>query len=134
MTAATFALQKAIYDALQADPGVRAELGNPPRVFDEAPEGTAHPYVVIGEGRVQKTVGGEDAMEHEIRIEIFSRHGGRRDVKRVIDALIGALHDRDFALDGARLVNLAFLFGDIFTREPHGFRGLARFRAVTEAA
>jgi hypothetical protein len=134
MTAATLALQKALYARLRAEPALAALLGDPPRVFD-APPGTApFPYVVIGETRAAPIAGHDSGVEHDIRIEIFSRHVGRFEVKRIVDLLFAALHGADFALDGARLVNCRFVFADVYrAEEGELYRGLARFRCVTEA-
>lgn len=135
MSAAAFALQKAIYAALGADPGVKAELGDPVRVFDDPPPAAAFPYAVLGDARISKYPGLPGGAEHDFHIEVFSRHAGRREVKRVIDVLYDALHEKDLALDGARLVNLRFLSAETYRREGgEAYQGLARFRAVTEAA
>ena len=134
MSAASWAMQKAVYAALRADDGVKAELGDPPRIFDNPPKGEAYPHVVIGEGRVTPLDGVDGAAEHEIRLQIFSRHAGRREIRRIIDALYDALHEADFAIDGHRLVNIRFVFADIFKRgESDLYQGAARFRAVTQA-
>ncbi|GAB4525473.1 MAG: hypothetical protein Kow00133_14060 [Amphiplicatus sp.] len=135
MSARAWALQKAVYAALAADAGVKAELGDPPRIHDEPPRNAVFPYAVLGEGRVAPLPGHDGAFVHEIRILIVSRHGGRREVKRALDALVGALHEADFPVEDGRLVSIAFSGADIPRRrggEP--FEGAARFRAVTEAA
>jgi hypothetical protein len=135
MSVRSFSLQQAIYGALAADPGVQAELGAPARVFDDPPADAALPYAVIGETRASRIPGHPTGVEHEIRIEIVSRHAGRREVKRILDRLYDALHEAELALDGARLVNLRFVFADVFRRDGgEVYAGLARFRAVTEAA
>lgn len=134
MTLASFALQKALYAALLADSGVRAELGDPPRIYDAPPESAAHPYAVLGEARATRIAGHPSGVEHDIRIRIVSRYEGRREVKRALEAVVAALHDADPPLEGARLVGLRFLFADIFARGDGVFEGLARFRAATEAA
>ncbi|NWG71787.1 MAG: DUF3168 domain-containing protein [Parvularculaceae bacterium] len=133
MTPASLPLQKAVYERLLADLASFEELGGPPRIFDAPPAGAPFPYVVIGEASVSK-LPGHDAAAHDFRIEIFSRHAGRREVKLILDRVVEALHDADFPVDGARLVNCRFVFGDIF--RPDGgetFRGLLRFRCVTES-
>jgi hypothetical protein len=129
----SFALQKGIFDRLSNDAGLAAVLGPGARVFDDPPASAAFPYIVIGEARAAK-IAGADATEHDIRIEMFSRHAGRKEVKQILDALFASLHDADFPLEGARLVNCRFVFGEAFRGEEGLFRGLARFRCVTEAA
>ena len=133
MTASAWALQKALYAHLSAHAGIVAELGDPPRIHDEAPPAAAFPYAVLGEGQARPFAGVEGGVEHEIRLLVFSRHQGRREVKRIIDALHDALHDAAFAVEGAHLVNIRFVFGDVFRRSEDGtYLGVARFRAVTQ--
>lgn len=134
MSLRSFALQKAIFERLSADAGVKGELGDPPRIYDAPPESAAHPYALIGETRASKIAGHPSGIEHDVRIRIVSRWQGRREVKRALDALYDALHDQDFAIDGARLVNCRFVFADVFERADQVFEGVARFRAATEAA
>lgn len=135
MSARAWALQKAAYAALAADAGVKAELGDPPRIHDEPPRDAVFPYAVLGEGRAAPLPGHDGATVHEIRILIVSRHGGRREVKRILDAFVGALHDADFPVEGGRLVSLTFSGADIPRRRGgEAFEGIARFRAVTEVA
>lgn len=130
---ATLALQKGLYERLLADAALGGALGDPPRVFDDPPAGAPFPYVVIGEARAE-AAGDDRLIRHDVRIEIFSRHAGRREVKEIADLIYAALHDRTFPLDGARLVNCRFVFADFFHAEgAELFRGLARFRCVTEA-
>lgn len=132
MTLAAHALQRALYQRLLADPGLKAELGDPPRVYDEPPSSAVFPYLVFGEARVGDYAGVDGAAEHDLRFSVHSRHGGRREVKRVLDALYVALHEADFPVDGARLIQLRFVFADIFRRQDgESHQGAARFRAVT---
>lgn len=133
MSASAWALQKALYAHLAADAGIIAELGDPPRIHDEAPPAAAFPYVVLGDGQTRPLAGVDGAVEHDIRLTVFSRHQGRREVKRLIDCLHDALHDASFAVDGAHLVNLRYVFGDVFRRSDDGtYLGVAKFRAVTQ--
>ena len=133
MSASAWALQKALYAHLAADAGVLAELGDPPRIHDEAPPGAALPHVVLGEGSARPVPGLDGGVEHEIRLLVHSRHQGRREVKRIIDVLHDALHDAAFAVEGASLVNIRHVFSDVFRRSDDGtYLGVARFRAVTQ--
>lgn len=132
MSAASWNLQKAIFARLVADAGLIAELGDPPRVYDDPPADAVFPYVLLGEARSAPLAGVDGGLEHDVRLQIFSRYAGRREVKRLIDALYDALHEADFAVDGASLVNCRFVFGDVFWRAGGEFyQGVARFRAVT---
>jgi hypothetical protein len=132
MTASIWTLQKAVFARLMADAGLKAEIGDPPRLYDDPPADAVFPYVLLGEARVSPLAGVDGGLEHEIRLQIFSRYAGRREVKRIIDALYDALHEADFAVEGATLVNIRFVFGDAFRRAgTETYQGVARFRAVT---
>ena len=133
MSAAAWAMQKALYAVLSANAGLKTEIGDPPRIHDDPPPDAVFPYIVLNESRAAPLAGVDDAIEHNIRIEIISRHAGRREVKRLIDVLYDALHDADFAVEGHHLVNIRFVFGDVFARfDLKLYRGVARFRAVTQ--
>lgn len=136
MSAMSWPLQKALYAHLVSDTGLKSELGDPPRLYDDPPKDAAFPYVVIGEARAEPLAGLEGGFVHDIRLQIYSRHAGRRDVKRLIDLLYDALHEASFAVEGARLVDCRFVLGDVFRRDATGeaYHGVARFRVMTETA
>lgn len=135
MSAASVALQQAVYNALTLSLIIRTELGDPPRVYDDVPKNAAFPYVIVGEGRARPLNGVEGAFEHEFIISIVSRHAGRAEVRRLIDALYDALHEAVFPVVGHRLVGIRFVFADAVRRgENDIYRGAVKFRAVTEVS
>jgi hypothetical protein len=130
---AAAALHQAVYAALSSNLVIRMELGDPPRLYDDVPKGAAFPYVIVGEGRAKPLAGVDGAFEHELTIAIVSRHAGRAEVRRLIDALYDALHEASFPVSGHRLVGIRFVFADAVRRgENDLYRGAVRFRAVTE--
>lgn len=133
MTATQWPLQVALYTVLSDHAGLRAELGDPPRIYDDPPAAAAFPYLVLGEARAQDYPGVQGGVEHDIRVTAYSRHGGRKEVKRLTDLIVEALHEADFPVDGARLVQCRFVFADAFRRRDNAlYEGVARFRVVTE--
>lgn len=132
MTDPGFALQKAIVAALRADAGLAALIGA--RVYDDPPRETPFPYVGIGPASLAEAdTDLERGHVHLFHLDIFSRQGGRKEVRQILGAIEAVLHDADLALDGHRLINLRFELADIF-REEDGetMRGTVRYRAVTE--
>lgn len=128
----SWALQKAVYARLSTDAALKDLVGDPPRIYDGAPVSTAFPYVTLGETRVRNWAGVSDGLEHDLRVHVFSRYQGRREVKQVLNAVYDALHDAPLALPGQRLVSLRFVFADVFPRRDGGvFEGVSRFRAMT---
>ncbi|NOX84295.1 MAG: DUF3168 domain-containing protein [Alphaproteobacteria bacterium] len=133
MSNAQWELQRSVYQALAADTAVKAEIGDPPRIYDDPPDDAAFPYMTLGEARARDWRGVDGGLEHEVRFHVFSRYAGRREVKRIMGAVYDALHDATLTLTGHRLVNIRFVFGDAFRRQDgETYQGAIRFRAVTE--
>ena len=132
---AAFALQAAIVAHLKADTGLKALIGDPPRVFDGPSREKAFPYVSYDDARETPLSAAPGHVEHDIRISIHSRYEGRRETKDIATAIVSALNDAPLTLAGRRLVSLRAVYSDVFHRiEDDSHRGLLRFRAVTEAA
>lgn len=128
-------LQAGVYSQLANDSALQSFLGTPARVYDVAPMDTAFPYLSLGESRVKEWAGVDGGLEHDIRIHVYSRYQGRREVKDILNAVYDALHEADFIIEGRNLVHIRFTFADVFKRNNNGIsQGVARFRAVTERA
>ena len=128
-----WALQEAIFARLAADAGVKALIGDPARVYDDPPDTAIFPYAVIGEGRISDWAGVEGGIEHTVRIASYSRYSGRTEAKQIISAVYDALHDATLLVAGRSLVNMRFVFADIFRKQDgETFEGVMRYRAITE--
>lgn len=130
MSAASWALQQAVFAALGADAGVIALLGAPPRVYDDVPRDAAMPYLVIGEGGENDwSTKTEPGTEHVIAIHVWSRGAGMKECKQLADAVRVALDGADTGVSG--VVGLRFQ-NAAFTRESDGrtLRAILRFRAL----
>jgi len=124
-------LQKAIYDHLYSSTTLSDYLGNPIRIYDEVPDDTIFPYLILGETRTQNYAGIDGALTHETRLVLVSRYHGRRELKTIMDALYRELHDCELELPGHCLVSFRFIFSDIFRRQDQQhYQGVMRFRAV----
>lgn len=128
------ALAAGVRSAAMADPGVKALLGDPARVYDEPPAEAVFPYVTLG--RVESRpadAAGAPAIEHVVTLHIWSRYGGRAEALDVIGALRAALHDASVAVAGRRLVFVFASFADVFrSGDAQTTHGILRLRAVTE--
>jgi hypothetical protein len=131
---ASRALQAAVAVHLADDAALAALIGNPPRLFDEAPRGAAFPYVTLGDDRVSDWRGdGFTGSQHVLTLHAWSRAPGRDEVKAILGALRMALDDAALALEGHHLVLLHFVLADTERlADGHTLHGLARFRALTE--
>ena len=135
MTAAGWALQKAIFAALSADSGVRALIGDPPRLYDMAPARPVFPHVVFSDARETKIPGADGLIEHDIRLGVHSRYEGRREAADIIAAILSVIDGAPLTLAGFALISLGARFSDIFHRQDaDAYQGVIRLRAVTEKA
>ncbi len=132
MSNAQWELQRAIYQHLKSNPALQTELGTPARVYDDPPADAVFPYLTLGETRIKDWPGVEGGVEHELRLHVFSRYAGRREVKRILASVYDALHDAALTVAGHELINIRFVFADAFRRQDgETYQGVARFRAVT---
>ncbi len=132
MSAAAFALQKAVLAALVADTALAALVGE--RIHDAPPRAQEFPYVAFGEaGERDWSSGSESGAEHRLTLLAWSRHRGKREALAIAERIVAVLHDAALTLDGHRLVNLRRETSEV-RGEADGvtWRGAVRFRAVTE--
>ncbi|MEM9494845.1 MAG: DUF3168 domain-containing protein [Pseudomonadota bacterium] len=133
MSDSIWALQRAIYQELSNDAGLGAYIGAPARIFDHPPDGAGLPYIVIGAGRASDWKGVDRGVEHDVRLHVYSRYAGRREIKEIMSAVYDALHEAAFAVDGHRLVNIRCIFSDALRRtDGETYEGVMRFRAMTQ--
>lgn len=130
------ALTAAIRDAVLAHAGVKAVLGDPPRVYDDPPPDPVFPYLTLGRVQTQPAdASNSTALEHAVTLHVWSRYGGRAETLDVIAALRAALHDAALSVEGRRLVFLFASFADVFrSGDGRTTHGVLRLRAMTEEA
>ncbi|MEK9769605.1 MAG: DUF3168 domain-containing protein [Betaproteobacteria bacterium] len=124
-------LQKSIYTTLN-DATINDNGGSDVPVYDDVPEGSSYPYIVIGEETSNNiSTKTKQAHEHTLTIHVWSQYRGRREIKEIMSQIYTQLHDSAIVVSGASLVNLKQEFeqtlteGDGLTRH-----GIIRFRAV----
>jgi hypothetical protein len=130
---AIWALQRGIYQALAGSSGLTTLLSGA-RIYDDAPQGAAFPFITLGQSVVRDwSTGTEDGAEHELTLHVWSRVGGKKQVQEIIEAIRGALHDQPLMLADHHLINLRHEFSEA-RLDPDGdtFHGIVRYRAVTE--
>lgn len=135
MPSAGLSLQRAIYAALSGDAALGAALGGP-RIHDAPPPGAPFPYVTFGQSTERDwSTGSDDGREHILTLHVWSQARGRSEAHEILGLLRTALHEVALNLDGWRLVGLRHELTEL-RRDVDGesWRGLARFRAVTEPA
>ena len=127
------ALQKALIAHLGEDVGLRALLGEPPRIWDAPPDRPACPYVLIGRSESRPVGASGCGIEHGLTLTVVSRFRGTEEAKAVLAALRLALTDAALAADGVRTISVRPGFADVYPA-PDRLRTFAvlRVRAVTE--
>ena len=134
MTDALFAVQQAIFNALDASAEVQTILGATPRLYDHVPPGTIFPYVVYGPVHVTpydtKT---EIGFEQIITLNIWSRYRGGKEARDIFQALYDALHRANLTVSGQVFLSSEFHSAD-FALDSDGLttHGAARFSVVTQ--
>ncbi|WOI53995.1 DUF3168 domain-containing protein [Parvularcula sp. LCG005] len=130
---ASWAVQVALYDLLRNDAELQAVASTGVQIHDSVPDEPTYPFITVGEAKISDYPGLDGAREHDIRLHIYSKWGGRQEVRTITDLLQARLHDAVLPLDGHRLSQCRFAFADIFRPvEAETFHGVARFRLVTE--
>ena len=128
----SFALQQAIFSTLDGGTINDADGNAITGVFDDVPENTAYPYVVIGEETATNIdTKDKDAHEHTLTIHVWSQYRGRKEIKNIMSSVYTLLHNASITVSGASLVNIRHEFENTLT-EADGItrHGVRRFRAV----
>ena len=132
MSAASWALQQAIFATLAASSEVQDAVGA--RIFDAVPRGSAFPYIVVGDDKESDwSTATEPGTAHELTIHIWSRAAGRRETRLAAEAVIEALNGAALTLDGQALIDLRYLESQS-SRESDGetVHAQLRFKALLE--
>ena len=124
-------IQKSIYQALKDDVDITAVVTG---VYDEVPQGTKYPYIVIGEDTaLQWDTGSSVGAESTLTIHVWSRDYGRRECKEIMSLVYDVLHEAELSIDDAHAVFCYWEFAETFLDTDGKTRhGVMRFRTLTE--
>lgn len=129
----SFALQQSIFTKITS--GTLTDVAGTSittKVFDDVPEGTSYPYVIIGEETaINFGTKDKDANEHTLTIHVWSQYRGRKEIKNIMSQIYTILHNTDITVSGASLVNIRHEFEQTLL-EADGItrHGVMRFRVV----
>ena len=130
---AAWSLQKAVFETLTNSADLQAQIGTPARIYDRVPDDKTFPYVTFSDQRVSDWPGIIGGVEHDLRLQAWSRYGGQFEVKQIMSCIYAALHHADLTLENTQLVNLRFAFSDSWRRrDTEIWQGVMRFRALTQ--
>lgn len=127
------ALQKALIAHLADDVGLAELLGDPPRIWDAAPNRPVMPHLLIGRSESRPVAADDCGVEHALTLTVVSQFRGTEEAKAILAAVRSRLTGAVLEADGARTVSLRLTFADVYPA-PDGVRTFAvlRVRAVTE--
>lgn len=121
-------VQAALYSVLNGD----AQLAG--KVWDEVPEGTAMPYVVIGES-IEQPDNSQDrhGWQTVATLHIWSRSRGFREANTIASRVAGLLDHQPLTVAGRHHVATRYEFAQTLKDPEPGVRHVVlRFRVLTE--
>jgi hypothetical protein len=127
-----YTLQQSVYQRLSTDSTLLAMMS---AVYDRPPQGSAFPYITLGEAAITdfstKTSTGTEQI---LTLHIWSRGGGRKESALIMERVYALLHQASLSVTGQALVLMRFLSSEILL-ENDGctYHGIMRFRAVLES-
>ena len=126
-------LQGKIFEVLSTSPQLSALIGAG-NIFDEVPKNHKPPYVVFAKSiHADWSTDSENGMEHEVEIHSWSHENGRKQVFQIQEILIQVIGTLAGQMTNHHLVNITHEQSEIEARDKNrAFRGISRFRAVTE--
>ena len=133
MTAASWALQRNIYQALTNSSELTSLLGGD-RIYSRAPPAAQFPFITLGQTvNLDWSTGTDEGAEHSLTLHVWSRADGAREVHEILEMIRTVLHDQLLVLEDHCLVNLRHEFMEA-RLDPDGetMHGIVRYRAVTE--
>jgi hypothetical protein len=133
------ALQAAIYTRLTGYSALTTALGGQ-KVYDHVPQGTAAPYVVIGDDTLTEwDTKSKNGWECTITIHVWDfEKAGRKSVKTLLSHIFAALHrqETNITVSGFSLVEISREFQESFQEsavegeQDAYYHGVARYRAI----
>ena len=129
MSLHSFDLASTVYTALTGDATLMALVEG---VYDDVPQDTPYPYIVVGE---ETTINAGtmtvDGLEHTLTLHVWSRYRGLKETKQIMERIYTLLHNSNLTVTGASLVNLRQEFSSTFV-DAEGLtrHGVIRFRAM----
>jgi hypothetical protein len=129
MSLHSFDLASTVYAALTGDSTL---MGLVEGVYDDVPQDTPYPYIVVGE---ETTINAGtmtvDGLEHTLTLHVWSRYRGLKETKQIMERIYTLLHNSNLTVTGASLVNLRQEFSSTFVDADGLTRhGVIRFRAM----
>lgn len=128
------AFSSAVRAHLSAQAGVKALLGDPPRLYDRAPGGAAFPFLTIGRGETTPIDADAGLLDHRLTLHVWGRRDDRDAIRDILGAARTVLHEASLALPPPfRSVLCRVVYTDLLTGpDARTLHGVLRVRAMIE--
>lgn len=134
MTSSLFAVQEAVYAALNTNSTLQNLIGNPARLYDVVPPAAIFPYVTLGDVTIREfDTKDQSGFEQVVVLHAWSRYRGRKELKQIMQAMYDALHYANVTVTNANVVVSQFQSAST-VQENDGLtlHGVMRFRIVVQ--
>lgn len=124
-------IHAAVYEVLSGDATLAGMVSG---VWDEVPEGTAYPYVTIGEDLEQPDNSHDrHGWQTVLTLHVWSKRRGSTEAKRIASRVIALLDHQPLTVDGYHHVVTRYEFSQTLRDPEQHVRHIPiRFRVVTE--
>ena len=130
-----YALQQAVYNQLRTNTALTEALAaRKGGLFDNVPDKTKYPRVVIGEGTlVDWDTDTSFGAEQTILVHVWSNHPGQKETKEIMGLVYQALHEVEITPVGFNSVLIRREFSQNML-DPDGAtrHGVLRFRCIMD--
>ena len=128
------ALASAIHETLSGHTAVTAALGDPARLYDDAPDDPIFPYLTYGAMRVEDESADDAPLTaHIMTLHIWSRYGGRAEVFDILHIVSSVLSAANLDPDGLKICGFNILYSDVFrTSDRRTLHGVLRVSIKTQ--
>ena len=123
-----------LHDFLANDPDIRSIFGQPPRLYDYAPEDPVFPYLTYGTVRSEDRSGDDvEILSHTVTLHVWSRYTGRAEILDLLMNLSDRLEAIPADQGSYHIAGLNVLYTDVFrARDNRTQHGLIRLSVQTE--
>ena len=100
----SFDLQTILFSTLNGDSTLDGIVGNN-KIFDNVPQDTAYPYVVIGNiNAINRGTKSLDGNEYIVDIDVWSTYRGKKEISDTMERIYELLHEASYSVSGADMV------------------------------
>jgi hypothetical protein len=126
--------QEALTAVFQADPAVKAALGNPARIYDAPVKMGAWPYAVWRRWETRNVdASGVPTNEHLVTLEVASKQTGVNEAREAVAALAARANGPVPAAIGAKIILVLPIYTDVLrSADGRSWLGIVRLKIIAE--